>query len=90
MAINVKTLEVEEMMHSPGQNLDFLFDDELPEHQAVKTRTAVTSGRGPYGFLIRRPLYGSRHAPLRWWLKLSSVVKKGMICSDEGRRVHVC
>ena len=78
MVINSKTLEVEEeTMHSPGQNLDFLFDDELPEHQSVKTRMAVTSGHGPYGFLIRRPLYGSRHAPLRWWLKLSSVMKKG-------------
>ena len=77
LVINSKTLEIEEMMHSPGGNLDFLFDDDLPDHQAVKTRKVISSGHGPYGFLIRRPLYGSRHAPLRWWLKLSSVVKRG-------------
>ena len=73
---NSKTLEVEETMHSPGQSANFQFDDELPEHQAVKTGIICARGHVPYGFLIGRPLFGSRHAPLRWWLKLPSVVKR--------------
>ena len=50
----------------------------------MKTRIGVAHGHGPYGFLIRRPLYGSRHAPLRWWVKLSSVVKKGRYVQMRG------
>ena len=77
LMINSKTLEVEEMMHSLGQDRTFLYDEQTLEHQAVKTRVVESSGHGPFGFLVRRPLYGSRHAPLRWWLKLSSEMKKG-------------
>ena len=81
LLMNSKTLEVEEMMRPHGQTANFLLGDESQEHQAVKTRIISASGHGPYGFLIRRPLYGARRAP-------PSTVGKIVISHEKGGYVQ--
>ena len=53
-----------------------LFNSEDPEHADVRNRTVDRETGERFAFLAQRPLYGSRHAPLRWWLKLASVLQK--------------
>ena len=78
---------VGELAFPPSNHSTFAFGPESDQHQKVKTIIAPVRMSSPYGFLIRMPLYGSRHAPLRWWMKLPGIAKKGRYVQMRG---NVC
>ena len=66
---------VEELKNPPGKGAEFV---EPGEDEISSSIRKVQLGRGKYpkyGLLLRRPLYGSRDAPLRWWLRLSRAMR---------------
>ena len=67
---------IEELVRSPWGENGLSLNSDDPEHAAVRKRNVDRSSGERFASLAQRPLYGSRHAPLRWWLKLASVLQK--------------
>ena len=67
---------VEELVRSPWGGNSISFDSGNSEHILVRNRGVDSNMGRNMPFLVHRPLYGSRRAPLRWWLTLASVLQK--------------
>ena len=53
----------------------FCFDSDGTRATSTKMRHANSHNAIFYAFLARRPLYGSRHAPRRWGVKLATIMR---------------
>ena len=69
---------VEELATPPKLLESFSVEQIGEENIRTSTRKLKPEDRGPLGLLLMRPLYGSRDAPLRWRIRLSKVLRRGV------------
>ena len=85
-----RPMVAEEMIRPPGYLIEKGLVFDLEDHLRVRKMGGPMGITNRFGFLIKRPLYGSRHSPLRWWVKLSTTTKQGGYEQMRGGRVHIC